>query len=78
QMTDELRDFLETSLPKGQIQCLLRSRIGMVLVAFFGAGKDCQLQLSPKTAQYIGDKVELSEDKLEGLIEILGDEDKAK
>ncbi|GJT86992.1 putative reverse transcriptase domain-containing protein [Tanacetum coccineum] len=51
---------------------------GMVLVAFFGAGKDCQLQLSPKTAQYIGDKVELSEDKLEGLIEILGDEDKAK
>ncbi|GJZ27198.1 nucleolar protein 56-like protein, partial [Tanacetum coccineum] len=34
--------------------------------------------LYAKTAQYIGDKAELSEDKLEGLIEILGDEDKAK
>ncbi|GJU43255.1 nucleolar protein 56-like protein [Tanacetum coccineum] len=34
--------------------------------------------LYAKTAQYIGDKAELSEDKLEGLIEILEDEDKAK
>ncbi|PWA67650.1 NOP5, N-terminal [Artemisia annua] len=34
--------------------------------------------LYAKIAQYIGDKAELSEDKLEGLIDILGDEDKAK
>ncbi|XP_076898462.1 nucleolar protein 56-like isoform X2 [Bidens hawaiensis] len=34
--------------------------------------------LYAKLAKYIEDKSELSEDKLEGLIEILGDEDKAK
>ncbi|GJV02645.1 nucleolar protein 56 [Tanacetum coccineum] len=34
--------------------------------------------LYAKTAQYIREKAELSEDKLEGLIEILEDEDKAK
>ncbi|KAI7740387.1 hypothetical protein M8C21_012734 [Ambrosia artemisiifolia] len=34
--------------------------------------------LYAKLAKYIEDKSELSEDKLEGLVEILGDEDKAK
>ncbi|GJR35622.1 nucleolar protein 56-like protein [Tanacetum coccineum] len=34
--------------------------------------------LYAKLAKYIDDKKELSEDKLEGLIEILGDEDKAR
>ena len=34
--------------------------------------------LYAKLAQYIDDKKNLSEDKLEGLIEILGDEDKAR
>ena len=34
--------------------------------------------LYAKLAKYINDKSELSEDKLEGLIDILGDEEKAK
>lgn len=34
--------------------------------------------LYAKLAKFIEDKSELSEDKLEGIVEILGDEDKAK
>ncbi|GJR38973.1 nucleolar protein 56-like protein [Tanacetum coccineum] len=110
QMTDELRDFLEISLPKFIVDCSLVVKFNvnrvdnMVIHAIFlldTLDKDVNSfsmrvrewyswhfselvkivnynYLYAKTAQYIGDKVELSEDKLEGLIEILGDEDKAK
>ncbi|GKD41889.1 nucleolar protein 56-like protein, partial [Tanacetum coccineum] len=129
QMTDELRDFLETSLPKVIVDCSLvpgdleKAQLGlahsdsrakvkfnvncvdnMVIQAIFlldTLDKDVNSfsmsvrewyswhfpelvkivndnYLYAKTAQYIGDKAELSEDKLEGLKEILGNEDKAK
>ncbi|GKE30399.1 nucleolar protein 56-like protein [Tanacetum coccineum] len=132
-MTDESRDFLETSLPKvkegkkpkyslgpgdlkkaqlGLAHSYSRAKVkfnvnrvdNMVIQAIFlldTLDKDVNSfsmsvrewyswhfpelvkivndnYLYAKTAQYIGDKAELSEDKLEGLKEILGNEDKAK